>query len=162
MRDTRIWVDYNIFTTPLQTNKLNSITVDSDDIIWIGTVDKGLVKFDGKNWKVFNTSNSAITTNRILCVFADTENNKWVGTEGGGLAKISDDGIMTIINKSNSTLPNDHITAINQDINGNIWLGTYVSLSRLDNGVIQNFTSDNSNNPSGLIKEICPFSPSDI
>ena len=68
------------------------MTVDSNNTIWVGTVDNtssggtlegGLQKFDGVNWITYTQKSSGLINNWILELAVDKNNNIWIGTRGG-------------------------------------------------------------------------------
>lgn len=68
--------------------EIQAILADNN-IIWIGTDNHGLVKFDGVAWTVYNVSNSSIPYNSISALEVDMYGNKWIGTSYNGLAKFN-------------------------------------------------------------------------
>ena len=83
LRDTSVWIDYQIINSDIQSNLLNPIAIDQNNIKWIGTADIGLIKFDGVNFINYNSSNSQIPGNRVNCIAIDDQNRVWVGTSEG-------------------------------------------------------------------------------
>jgi ligand-binding sensor domain-containing protein len=59
-----------------------SIAIDAQGNKWIGTLTKGLAKFDGVNWTVYNTSNSGLPYDYVHAIAIDKKGNKWIGTYG--------------------------------------------------------------------------------
>lgn len=161
LKDTSIWVDYNKLTAPLPTNVLTKVVVDNNDIIWIGTVDKGIIKHSGKSWETINSSNSPLQNNRITTIFVDRENNKWIGTEGG-LGKLQDPNSITFFTMSNSNLPNSNILTIDQDNAGTIWIGTPSGLVKLDGENFVLYNHSNTNLPRKWVNEIKTTASTDI
>jgi len=98
-----------------------SIAIDQDDKIWIGTDTEGLVCFD----RLTSTSFPAPDSNFYFlgAIAIDAENNKWCGFDGG-LAKFDGDN-WEVYTTSNSPLPEEWVTSIVIDLLGNKWLGTY-------------------------------------
>lgn len=130
LRDTSVWVDYQVFNSGIQSNSLTSISFDQNNVKWIGTLDKGLIKYDELNFTSFNTSNSSIPDNRINCISIDPQNRVWVGTDFGiGVF----DGIgWTVYNRNNSELTSELINTIEFDDNGTAWIGTTANLVKID------------------------------
>lgn len=67
---------YTSENSPLPSNKIYCITVDTNNKKWIGT-DNGLASFDGVNWEVFNTNNGLVN-NVIVAIAIDKNNNVWI------------------------------------------------------------------------------------
>lgn len=117
----------------LASNNVYSIYIDDNNIIWVGTFDKGINYFDPEQYKFVT---SLYTPNdlsffegmSVISTFQDSKGNIWIGTDGHGLYMIDKTGkIKTYksdLNKAN-TLSTDVITCIDEDADGNILLGTY-------------------------------------
>lgn len=78
--------------------QISAIAVDSDQNVWVGTVNyvsgveqkNSLSKFDGNNWSRYNPSNSGLKGNYIGTLEIDKHNNKWMSVAyGNGLVKFS-------------------------------------------------------------------------
>jgi ligand-binding sensor domain-containing protein len=108
----------------------NSITIDNNDNIWIGTFNRGLLKFDGFTWKSYSTKNSIIPSNKISDLAIDNNNNIWIGTDRG-LAKIDVNSSFTIYDNTNSMFPECIISKLIFDSSNNLLIGTQ------ENGVIK-------------------------
>lgn len=124
LRDTSLWVDYTIYNSGLPYNALSSIIIDQNNVKWIGTLDKGLIKMVGTTFTQLSVSNSGLPSNKIKSLEIDLENKLWIGTDEGGL--VIYDGIdWTIYNRSNSSLPSNTVTAIEFTQNaGSVLIGT--------------------------------------
>jgi ligand-binding sensor domain-containing protein len=130
LRDTSVWVDYQVFNSGIQTNSLTAITVDQNNIKWIGTLDRGLIKYDELNFESFNVANSLIPDNRINCLSVDPQNRIWAGTDFG--IGIFNGSSWTVYNRNNSGLTAEIINTIEFDENGNAWIGTTANLVKFD------------------------------
>jgi len=67
---------------------VSSIIQDSRGYIWIGTMDGGLSRFDGKTF-VNYTKHDGIGDNAITCLYEDRSGNIWIGTENNGVTKFN-------------------------------------------------------------------------
>ena len=105
LRDTSVWVDYQVFNSGIQSNSLTAITVDQNNVKWIGTLEKGLIKYDEVNFVSFNTANSSIPDNRINCISIDPQNRVWVGTDYG--IGVFDGISWTVYKRNNSGLTSE-------------------------------------------------------
>jgi len=138
-----------LFSGP-QYNAFYAITIDENDIKWIGTKIGGLVKFDGVEWTVFNTKNSPLPNDYVWSVVLDKNADKWMGTIGGGVAKF--DGInWTIYNTENSELPHNDVYTIIIDNKNNKWIGTAGGLAKFDGSSWEIYNSSNSELPVNTI-----------
>jgi hypothetical protein len=139
MNDTTKWVTYNVSNSPIQANHISSIAADENNIKWIGSGDKGLARFDGKNWTIYNRKNSALPFDAINCITVDPQNNVWIGTIGG-LIVISGSTWIDYTSK----LPSSFVTSVAFDKSGRAWIGTNTGLVKYDGNTWQVFSVDNS------------------
>lgn len=123
-----------LINTPTQgslpNRKVESIAVDKDNRIWIGTI-SGLVVFSNASG-VFDAdvvdaqpvifeedgiAKKLLGDQYISTIAVDGANNKWFGTSDGGVTYTNPNGQTTIANfsKENSPLPSDRITKISVD-----------------------------------------------
>jgi len=61
----------------LPDNNITVIEIDSHGEIWIGTLSRDLVKYDGENWIVYNEV--YLPSNRVHSIIIDTQSNILVG-----------------------------------------------------------------------------------
>ncbi|MBT3382616.1 MAG: response regulator [Prolixibacteraceae bacterium] len=111
-----------------------SILIDKQDRIWVGTWGTGFYLFNPETEK-FNRyliyPENRQTLNKdydaVLDIFQDHDKNIWVGTNGGGVC------VLTPKLKFNSVgfhpepgkgLPNTRLMSVLEDRSGNLWLGT--------------------------------------
>ena len=130
LRDTSVWIDYQIFNSGIQSNSLTKITVDQNNVKWIGSLEKGLIRFDEVSFINFNTTNSAIPSNRINCISVDPQNRVWVGTDFG--IGVFDGSGWIIYNRQSSGLTSEIINTIRFDEIGTAWIGTPANLVKFD------------------------------
>lgn len=111
-----------------------AVNEDENSVLWIGTYNGGLNKFDRKNGKFtyykFNPANSySISDNHIRSIADDGEGNLWIGTYSGGLNKFNKStGLLTrysfLLNDSTKQ-GSDQVQAILIDRSKNLWVGTF-------------------------------------
>ncbi len=111
--------------------------VEDSDLLWIGTEDNGLNKFDpGTNvFEHFTQQNSNISHDNIHAISKDHLGNLWVGTYTGGLNKLSAnaESFIHFTHSDNiSSLSNNSIYKIFNDSEKNLWVGTRGGLDRYD------------------------------
>ena len=130
LRDTSVWVDFQVFNSQIQSNSLKSITVDKSGVIWIGSLDIGLIRFDQIDFINYSESNSPLPDNKINCLTVDEQNRIWAGSDFG-IAVF--DGVSWIIyNRDNSGLTSEVINSINFDESGIVWISTAAGLVKFD------------------------------
>lgn len=130
LTDTTVWVDFQISNSSIPTNVLNCLSADQGNIIWIGTVEYGILKFDGSNFTEFNETNSPLPGNSINCIAVDPLDKIWIGTDNG--LAVFDRFTWTIYTKENSGLPHNSIKALAFEGNNIVWIGTSVGLVKFD------------------------------
>lgn len=133
---------------------VRSIAIDSLNNMWLGTSGKGLtrVNIKDKSFKTFTIKNSNLSSNRIMSLLL-VDNELWIGHQGQGLQIRNKSGEF----KSFSELENQAIWKIYKDKNNQIWLCTRdLGLLKFDKikGVIENYSSNNSNLTSNNIRTI--------
>lgn len=161
LRDTSVWVDYNTRTSPLPTNKLTCITVDNEDAVWMGTVDKGFLRLKGSNWTLYNSSNTGLISDRITVIFADYNDNIWVGTEDG-LLKYRHGGSSQLFTIDNSNILNNYITSMDQKDDGDLWVGSVEGISRFTGNNFINYSRRNGDLPSGSVNGLEIIDPFNV
>lgn len=130
LRDTSVWIDYQTSNSGIPTNILTAIAADQNNIKWIGTQDKGLIRFDEVSFINYDNTNSSIPANNINCISVDNQNRKWVGTNSG--IGVFDGSMWTVYNESNSGLTSEIINAIHFDNAGDAFIGTPDGLFKFD------------------------------
>ncbi len=133
-------------------NSFRSILVDNNNIVWIGTINNGLIRFDGTNYTIFNNTNSPVPSNNIYDLELAPDGKLWVGTDFG-LGKL-DGTNWTVYRTSNSGLTYNLITAIAFE-GSTTWVGTLNSLMKFDGGSTwTKFDTVNSQIPGGVVDVI--------
>lgn len=130
LRDTSVWIDFQVFNSGIQSNALSAIAIDQNGVKWIGSLTDGLISYDDINFVVYNELNSPLPDNRVNCISVDQQNNIWIGTDFG--IAIFNGASWTIYNRDNSGLTSEIINSIKFDSDGNTWIGTTSGLVRFD------------------------------
>jgi ligand-binding sensor domain-containing protein/GGDEF domain-containing protein len=120
--------------------RLNSLYIDSSEIMWIGTDGNGLFAFNTleKDKKITPFSRfSELEKTDITVVFEDSRKRLWVGTDGNGITLISGDRqqqqIFSHDENNQKSLAHDRVRTIIEDSKGRVWVGTRGGgLSRFD------------------------------
>lgn len=143
LNDTTRGVDFRSTNTNPMSDVLTKVVVDKFNNKWVGSLDKGLLRFDNKKW---NSYEQVITSNHVTALLIDSRNRLWVGTSIGLSCY---DGISWT--SYSDQLPALVVTAIKEDLTGNIWIGTVGGLVKYDNSAFQKFTQSSSNLPDEKI-----------
>ena len=114
---------------------------DENGIIWFGTWDKGLQRYDPEFSTTINFENipldkNSISNNTVRSLYKDGQGNLWIGTFNG-LNFLSSEQIQNKTFEFTSFLekdglPNSAIYAIAAGSDGKIWLSTNKGLSEFD------------------------------
>ncbi len=120
---------------------IRTMLQDKQGIIWFGTWDEGLQKYDPEFNSITRYKNkigdeSSLSNNTVRSLYINSDGDLWVGTFNG-LNKLSAENIAneTGIFESyleKDGLPNSAIYAMESDLNGKLWLSTNKGLSQFD------------------------------
>ena len=117
---------------PLGTTNLTAICPDKNGILWIGTLNDGLINLNTKTKAVThfrhdpNDPNS-IAGDFIASIAIDKKNNVWIGTNFWGVDRMVTEGPATTFvhykhnSKAAHTLGNNDVRMLFVDSQGNVW-----------------------------------------
>ncbi len=137
---------FTLYTTAdgLPHNRVLSVLVDAQGILWIGTYNGGVCRFhlkSGKgNFESFSKKDG-LTDNQIQTMAFDHEGSLWVGTYRGGLNRFKDGKFLTYTSKQG--LVDDIVYGVLQDRDGSYWIATAGGVSHFINGKFVNYTPQN-------------------
>lgn len=115
--------------------KINAISHDQLNRIWIATEGAGIIVLDGDSGKLFSLDvNDGLSTNTYYGICKDNKNNMWLASDSGvviydGNVNSKSQSSFTVIDKAKG-LPSNHVTAISLIKDLTVWVGT------ADSGVI--------------------------
>ena len=117
-------------------NDISAIEEDSYGMLWVGTTDKGLSKYDRKTGNftnfTFEPGNpNSINSNVILSLYEDKNGTLWIGTRDGLNKYDSKKNSFKVYNIKDG-LPNNTIISIVEDTYGSLWLSTNKGISKFD------------------------------
>lgn len=140
------------FLNKIKKGMVFSIFIDSEKLLWLGTVTEGLFQYDVKsqnyiNYKFDKDDNNSISDNCILCINQDKEGNILVGTNKGGLNYLYKNEKRFKRITIDQGLSNNMIKGILEDERKNLWLSSNNGLSQID---INNFRIKNFYKNDGL------------
>jgi hypothetical protein len=134
-KNQRQFVYNSVGSGNLPSNNVNSLAIDHDGQMWVGT-DKGVVVFDnpsavfsGKNFDAYTPvfERRRLLGNEVVTSIAiDGGNRKWMGTRNG-IFLFSPDGteLVSNFNEKNSPLPSSEISYITAEPNtGEVYIRT--------------------------------------
>ena len=121
----------SLFSTQLSNLPVSAIFVQQQDI-WIGTTDRGLLRYSAQGLETLTIS-GGLPNNRILALQMDREGSMWVGTNGG-LFRLRDAPFVTYTQEQG--LSGDYVRAVLPRHDDSVWLGTSLGVSRFsDSGI---------------------------
>lgn len=113
-------------------SEIYSIIQDEQGVLWFGTAENGVMRYDGRNVNLFEFDSQNINSlshNDAGNLMLDQNGNIWVGTWGGG-ANLYDPKTGIFENFVHDPLRSDSISSnrvqsLFHDQQGEIWLGSY-------------------------------------
>jgi len=106
-----------------------SLRVDAKGGIWIGTVNRGLMRFSSRGLETVDTRHG-LPNNRVASMFIDQEGSIWAGTNAG-LVRFADTPFINY--DSQLGLSDDYVRALLQTRDGDVLIGTSRGLDRWKN-----------------------------
>lgn len=113
---------------------------DSEEILWMGTLNGGLNKFDPRSGKFTHYVNdpanhNSLSNDRVKCILEPEihgENILWIGTNNGGLNRFDKRNGHFKAYTMEEGLPSNTIHGILEDKVGDLWLSTNQGLAQFD------------------------------
>ncbi|WP_417605174.1 two-component regulator propeller domain-containing protein [Oceanimonas baumannii] len=106
---------------------ISTLLEDSDGELWIGTIDRGLVRLGRHGLERLDTE-QGLPNNQVVSLLQDSEGNIWVGTNGG-LMRLRDAPFTSFTQEQG--LSGNYVRTVLADENGKIWAGTSNGLSQI-------------------------------
>ena len=146
---------------------IQTLVIDRDGCLWIGTNNGGLDRFDPQTAQFTHFTHdpdnpNSLSSNDVLSIFQDQAGAFWIGTHGAGLNKLTfitnEDGEESAqfshyphAAGDKNSLSHDVVQAVLRDAEGAVWIGTHDGLDRLDpdSGTVEMFRHDPAN-PNSL------------
>ena len=105
----------------LSSSYILSMLLDSRGLLWFGTHDGGLIRYNGHTFTNFRKQHG-LPGNSIRALYEDSKGNIWIGTQGNGL--IMTDGHKIIRIPKAAGLSEHYIYKITEDLQHRIWIST--------------------------------------
>ncbi len=135
---------------------VTSIAFDSKGNAWIGTFNKGLIKYNGTTTHYDKTNSSLPDSLIIWSIAIDKNDYVWIGSDKG-LIKY-DHSKFIIYNKSNAPLFTNNVFALTIDAENSIWFTSCMfrvgGIIKYDGMKWTAFTPQNSALPGSLMSDI--------
>lgn len=139
LMDTTIFVDYTAGSSELNENYLDNITIDSEDVLWISSIN-GLHKFvSPNNVTNFSLDNSPLEVGNIIkSMVIDDQDNLYLGTLKGLFQ--TDGNYWEEYYDNGKTFPEDFVNDLMIDRDGKIWIATKQGVFFRENGQFKNIS----------------------
>ncbi len=138
------WRNYNKDNSPLPTNWITSIAIDSNNVKWIGTFGNtgGLTRIDGENWKVYNLEDYGVFGNTAYDIKIDKKGTFWMGSYWNGLIEFDGDSTFQRYNSDNTNLNQnlDEIISVNVQMDSVIICGSELGGAAMFNRIDTTWT----------------------
>ncbi|CAM5446530.1 diguanylate cyclase [Alishewanella longhuensis] len=118
--------------TVLNNVPVSALLFENADVLWIGTIDRGLLRQHGGKTEELDIG-QGLPNNRILALLLDGENNLWVGTNGG-VFRLRDAPFSTF--STEQGLAGNFVRSVLSHSDGCLYIGSSRGLSRYCDGVI--------------------------
>lgn len=98
------WLIYTPFTSSMPSASTSCLEIsNSPGVIWIGTLDAGIVRKSGINFTAYNPSNSVFPDYMVTFIEKDLNGILWIGTTAGGLVRLDESLLLSVENVTAST-----------------------------------------------------------
>lgn len=160
------WVDVDFGSTGLGEKRVNALLettgADGRDILWVGTAENGLLRFDGENWTGFGPAAGLPSAQVWSLLETDGAEGRrlWIGTTAGPATLRLSDGRIEVP----PAAPRESVSSLLETVSPSgertVWVGTYGggllrwsggAWSRLGSaeGLPSLFVTDLARSPSG-------------
>jgi ligand-binding sensor domain-containing protein/two-component sensor histidine kinase len=118
----------------LSNNNILSLYEDNSGLIWVGTAEGGIIKYDRERIKFKHylhdpDNKNSLSYNTVRSIYQDKTGLLWIGTLGGGLNKleVKKNNFTHFLHQSNNpnSLSNNSVSSIFRDKSGVLWVGTW-------------------------------------
>ncbi len=160
------WLEVDFGTTGLAEERVNALletqAVDGRPVLWVGTAESGLLRFDGQNWTRFGSA-AGLPSEQVWSLL-ESEGPEgrelWIGTTAGPATLLLSDGRIEVPPGAPKDSVSSLLQTTSRDDVRTVWVGTYgggllrwngASWSRLgaSEGLPSPFVTDLAASPSG-------------
>lgn len=141
------------FNNSLPEKRIRYLLIDSQDVLWVATLNRGLVKLmpNGNTFKSYRFSpnvKTSLSQDRLTSLFEDSFGNFWIATSNEGLNLFDRESghVIKVFRKDaedSKTIASDRVLSFYQDKQNRLWFGTAegVSLYSYTDSTFTNFTT---------------------
>lgn len=134
-------INFTVFDTKtvevFKSNDIRILQLDSIGSLWIGTRNRGLVRYKDGEFAIIANQDS-LEDKRITAFVESNKGHFWVGTAESGLKELNKGKISNV-----AAIEAKNITALHETEEGELWIGTRdAGLIRYASGEVKTFTTD--------------------
>jgi ligand-binding sensor domain-containing protein len=139
------------FLTPdnsaILSSRVTCLVSDHDQVLWVGTSDKGVLTFDGNTWTEPLTGNPAFLTAKINTLAMNHEGDVWAGTNRSQVIRLMRDNPAFLLTGTGKP-----VSCMIFRNDGSLWMGTAgTGLLSFNKGAWECFKSENVHFPGDSI-----------
>ena len=118
-------------------DRVVSMLMEAGDVLWFGTMDRGLYRFDIRartleNYQANPDVPGSLAHNTVFAIHRDARGVLWVATGGGGLNRFEPGSGTFHIYAEKEGLPSSVIYGVLEDAEGNLWMSTNFGVTRFN------------------------------
>ncbi len=100
------------------TGTARTVDKDNEGNLWFGSVEDGVIRFDGIAWQKFVTDDG-LTDNTVTALAEDNEQAIWFGTRDGSVSRYDSNGWQVF--RPDEVQAGEYVLSLLADSRGNIW-----------------------------------------
>lgn len=113
----------------------SSVLVSSDNTVWVGTIDGGLLSYERKTGQFSVIERDIFKGNAVNSLYEDSKHCLWLSTSGQGAFRHDpQNGSFRQYSTGSGELPHNLVRDIAEDSNGRIWIGTEEGIAVIEHG----------------------------
>ena len=153
------YIEKMIGFNTLELGDVNTTTEDTQGFYWLGTDNKGVIKYDPKTGEseIFDKARSGFASDIMVASYGARDGSVWFGTYNGGLIHIDNGHVHNYTaSNTNGGLLNNNVWSVTEDKWGDIWIGTLgsgVQKLNVKTGEFKTFNSYNTNLPENFMTQ---------
>lgn len=133
---TKHFTHYPGLNKVLADTRVTCFALDSHGVVWLGTSDQGIVRFDPASgqWELYPNDSSrpgTLSNDHVNTLLVDTSGTLWAGTQQGLNRLDRDSGTFRTYNESDG-LPGSAVQGILEDGERNLWLSAGAGIAKFN------------------------------
>lgn len=135
LRSTQRKTEVQRFTEAdgLPQNSIYSVYLGPDGMLWVGSLGRGVSRFDGRRFINYTTANG-LASNSITSILQTRDGTVWVGTSNGLSSLVNGQWKNFEVQEG---LPSEGVNCLFEDSSGVLWIGTSGGLAIFRSGRLQ-------------------------